>query len=78
MVQVGDRVRIKSSIKVYHHPEHRNEPFDIQGLEGEVADIVTQWKGRPVSANFPVQVQFHKKFRVHLRQEELEMVGTMA
>jgi len=34
-LKVGDRVRVKESIIVYHHPEHRNQSFDIKGLEGE-------------------------------------------
>ena len=73
-MKVGDRVSVKTSVKVYHHPEHRNQSFDIEGLTGEVVAIVTQWQGRPVSANFPVQVQFDKKFRVHLREDELNVV----
>ncbi len=75
-MKVGDRVSVKKSVKVYHHPEHRNQPFNIEGREGEVVAIVTQWQGRPVSANFPVQVQFDKKFRVHLREDELDVVST--
>lgn len=71
-MKVGDRVRVKNSVMVYHHPEHRNQPFDLQGKEGEVSAIVTEWKGRPVSANLPVQVKFEKKFRTHFREDELE------
>lgn len=74
-MKVGDRVRVKESTIVYHHPEHRNEPFDIKGLEGEVVAFVTEWRGRPVSANLPVQVQFSKKFKVHLRESELEAMS---
>jgi hypothetical protein len=29
---------------------------------------------RPVSANFPFQVQFGNKFRAHLQAEELELI----
>ncbi|MGL5921746.1 ferredoxin-thioredoxin reductase variable chain, partial [Chroococcidiopsis sp.] len=39
-MKVGDRVRVKESVIVYHHPEHRNQPFDIKGLEGDVLGIV--------------------------------------
>lgn len=74
-MKVGDRVRVKESIVVYHYPGHRNEPFDIKGLEGEVKAIVKEWKGRPVSANFPVQVKFEGKFKAHLREDELEKIG---
>jgi hypothetical protein len=73
-MKVGDRVRVKESIIVYHHPKHRNEPYDIKGQEGEVAAIVSNWRGKTISANFPVQVKFDGKFKAHLRQDELELV----
>ncbi|MCC5616955.1 ferredoxin-thioredoxin reductase variable chain [Nostoc sp. CHAB 5836] len=73
-MKVGDRVRVKDSVVVYHHPEHRNQPFDIKGIEGDVIGIATQWQGRPVSANLPVVVQFTKKFKAHLRENELEVI----
>lgn len=73
-MKVGDRVRIKDSVVVYHHPEHRSQPFDLKGVEGEVEAIVTQWQGRPVSANLPILVRFSKKFKAHLRENELEIV----
>jgi hypothetical protein len=74
VMQVGDRVRVSESVVVYHHPEHRNEAFDIQGLEGEVTAIITNWEGRPVSANYPVYVKFNKKFRAHLQESEIELL----
>ncbi|WP_179069223.1 ferredoxin-thioredoxin reductase variable chain [Nostoc sp. C052] len=73
-MKVGDRVRVKESVVVYHHPEHRNQAFDIKGTEGDVIGIATQWQGRPVSANLPVVVQFSKKFKAHLRENELEVI----
>jgi len=75
-MKVGDRVRVKESVVVYHHPEHRNEAFDIKGQEGEVADVVKEWQGKPISANFPVVVKFSKKFKAHLREEELEAIDS--
>ncbi|MBD2495038.1 ferredoxin-thioredoxin reductase variable chain [Nostoc sp. FACHB-280] len=74
LMKVGDRVRVVKSVLVYHHPEHRSQAFDLEGSEGEVVDIVTQWQGRPVSANLPVLVQFSKKFKAHLRENELEII----
>ncbi|MEH1826817.1 MAG: ferredoxin-thioredoxin reductase variable chain [Nostoc sp.] len=74
VMEVGDRVRVKDSVVVYHHPEHRNQAFDIKGTEGDVIGIATQWQGRPVSANLPVVVQFSKKFKAHLRENELEII----
>ncbi|NWF58103.1 MAG: ferredoxin--nitrite reductase [Fischerella sp.] len=74
VMKKGDRVRVKESVVVYHHPEHRGNAFDLKGTEGEVVDIVTQWEGRPVSANLPIQVQFSKKFKAHFREKELEII----
>lgn len=74
VMKVGDRVRIKESVVVYHHPEHRSQPFDLKGSEGDVEAIVTQWQGRPVSANLPILVKFSKKFKAHLRENELELI----
>jgi len=73
-MKVGDRVRVSASVVVYHHPEHRGEAFDIKGEEGEVIGIVNEWKGRPVSANFPVLIKFSKRFRAHLREDEVETI----
>ena len=73
-MKVGDRVRVKESVVVYHHPEHRSQAFDIQGTEGEIVTVVTQWHDRPVSANFPFLVQFSKKFKAHLRDFEIEVI----
>jgi len=74
LMKVGDRIRVNQSVVVYHHPEHRGKAFDLKGSEGEVVDIVTQWQGRPVSANLPILVQFNKKFKAHLRENELEII----
>jgi len=60
-MKVGDRIRVKESIIVYH-PESRNQPFDIMGLEGEVVGLLTNGE-QTISANLPVYVQFSKKFR---------------
>lgn len=74
-MKVGDRIRVKESVIVYHHPENRNQPFDIKGQEGEVIGVVTEWQGRPVSANLPIYVKFSKKFKAHLRENELELLS---
>lgn len=73
-MQIGDRVRVSESVIVYHHPQNKNQPFDTVGQEGEVTAIVTEWQGRPVSANLPVVVKFEKKFQAHFREDELETV----
>jgi hypothetical protein len=74
-MKVGDRVRVKASVVVYHHPEHRNEPFDIKGMEGELRSVIRDWNGRPISANYPFLVQFEGKFRSHLHESEIELVS---
>lgn len=67
-------MRVRTSVIVYHHPEHRNQPFDLKGMEGEVTAVIQDWNGRPISANFPFQVQFGNKFRAHLQADELEVI----
>lgn len=74
-MQVGDRVRVQKSIMVYHHPKSRNEPFDVQGLQGEVVALVNEWQGKSISANLPLQVKFEKKFKAHFREDELELLS---
>ncbi len=74
MIAVGTRVRVQASVMIYHHPGHRNQAFDMKGLEGEVMAIVDQWQGRPVSANYQIQVKFPDKLRAHFREDELEVV----
>ncbi|MBD2577039.1 ferredoxin-thioredoxin reductase variable chain [Oscillatoria sp. FACHB-1406] len=73
-MKVGDRVRVIQSVVVYHHPEHKKGAFDLKGMEGEIKEIVTEWQGRPVSANLPVFVQFMPKFKAHFREDELEII----
>lgn len=73
-MKVGDRVRVTTSVIVYHHPKHKQQPFDIKEMEGEVIAILSDWQGRPISANLPVLVQFEKPFRAHFREDELEVL----
>ena len=72
MIEVGDRVRVKESVTVYHHPEYRNQPFELKGLEGEVVAVLNDWKGRVISPNLPIEVKFSKKFKAHFQPQELE------
>jgi hypothetical protein len=72
---VGTRVRVATSVIVYHHPEHRNQAFDLKGQEGEVLEVVREWQGRPVSANLPYLVKFGGKFRAHFHESELESIA---
>lgn len=77
-VEAGARVRVLGPLKVFHVP--KNPEFDIGGMEGEVKEIVTTFKGKPVSATFPYKVQLvtsgeeSRKFFVHLKDDEFEVV----
>jgi Ferredoxin thioredoxin reductase variable alpha chain len=78
MMKVGDRVRVIESVIVYHHPEHRNQPFDLKGCDGEISKILQDWQGRPISPNMPIYVkfrQFTKPLTAHFRAEELESIA---
>ncbi|MEY2976777.1 MAG: ferredoxin-thioredoxin reductase variable chain [Prochlorotrichaceae cyanobacterium] len=74
-MKIGDRVRVKESVVVYHHPQHRNQAFDLQGTEGEVSALANEWNGTAISANLPIQVAFSSKFKAHLREDELELLS---
>ena len=70
IMQPGDKVRVTSSVVVFHHPQNRGQAFDLKGQEGEVVSVLENWKGRPISPTLPVVVAFGK-FRAHLRADEL-------
>lgn len=70
----GDRVRVIKSVIVYHYPKNKKQPFDIKGMEGEIHEYMTEWRGRPISPNLPVVVKFDKKFKAHLREDEVEII----
>ena len=74
-MQVGEQVRVKESVVIYHHPEHRNQPFDIQGFQGELIQVIKDWQGQEVSANYPYLIKLSKKLRVHLGEHELEAIS---
>lgn len=77
-VEAGTRIRVLGPLKVFHVPKHPE--LDIGGLEGEVKDVVTTFKGKPVSATFPFKVQLMtpgedgRKFFAHLKDDEFEVV----
>ncbi len=73
-MKIGDQVRVQTSVIVYHHPEHRNQPYDIQGLEGEILDVITDWNGRVISPNYPFLVSFSPKFCAHLQKNEIQVI----
>jgi hypothetical protein len=72
-MQPGDQVKVSRSVVIYNHPQHRGEAFDMEGQQGEVFNVLNDWKGRPISPNLPVVVAFGK-FRAHFREDELAAV----
>lgn len=78
-MNVGDRIRIKESVIFYHHPLHKNEAFDAKGLEGAITKVLSDYKGRPISPNFPIQAEFpvegaKRPFKAHLQASEIELI----
>jgi len=73
VMQTGDQVRVCRPVVVYNHPQHRGEAFDMEGQQGEVLNVLNDWKGRPISPTLPVVVVFGK-FRAHFREDELATV----
>ncbi|MEO1351193.1 MAG: ferredoxin-thioredoxin reductase variable chain [Cyanobacteria bacterium J06635_15] len=78
-MKVGDRVRISAPVTLYHYPLSRNQPHNAQGMEGTIVNILTDWKGRAISPNFPVIVEFDvegakRPFKAHLTEAELEVI----
>jgi hypothetical protein len=80
-VVAGTRIRVRHDgpLKVFHVP--KNPELDINGMEGEVKDVVTTFKGKPISATLPYKVQMvltrgeeSRKFFVHLKEDEFEVV----
>jgi hypothetical protein len=72
-MQLGDQVKVSSSVVIYNHPQHRGEAFDMEGQQGEVFNVLNDWKGRPISPTLPVVVAFGR-FRAHFREDELAAV----
>ncbi len=72
-MQPGDQVTVSESVVVFHHPQHRGQAFDLKGQQGEVVQVLNDWKGRTISPTLPVVVAFGK-FRAHFRADELQAV----
>ncbi|KAF3785854.1 Ferredoxin-thioredoxin reductase variable chain [Nymphaea thermarum] len=77
--KIGARVRVTVPLKVYHVPKVAE--LDLNGMEGEIKDNVSIWKGKHISANLPYKVQFAAqvgdrsiKFFAHLREDEFEYI----
>ena len=72
-MQAGDQVKVIQSVVLFNHPEHRGQAFDMQGQQGQVHDVLHDWKGRTISPTLPVVVAFGR-FRAHFRADELDVL----
>eukprot|EP00475_Leptophrys_vorax_P039183 TRINITY_DN70335_c0_g1_i1.p1 TRINITY_DN70335_c0_g1~~TRINITY_DN70335_c0_g1_i1.p1 ORF type:complete len:149 (-),score=12.01 TRINITY_DN70335_c0_g1_i1:110-556(-) len=75
---VGDKVRVVGEVTAFHVPGVKQ--MSLQGQEGIVKEIVTVFKGKPISANLPYKVAFDievdgakKKFFAHFKDDEIEV-----
>lgn len=78
-MKAGDRVRVSTPVVLFHHPKYRNRPHNAEGMEGIIKEVLADWKGRPISPNFPVVVEFpiegaKRPFKAHLASAELEVL----
>ena len=73
-MKVGDHVRVIQSVLVYHHPQHKKEPLDLKGAEGQIVKLLNDGSGRPISPNLPIFIEFENKFKAHLRDDEIEVI----
>nr|GFA70326.1 ferredoxin-thioredoxin reductase, variable chain-like [Tanacetum cinerariifolium] len=81
-VKVGARVRVKVPLKVYHVP--KVSEVELNGKEGKIKENIAVWKGKYISASFPIKVEFFEvlegrgnapvKFFAHLKQDEFEYI----
>lgn len=78
-MDVGARVRVKSSVVVYHVPKTKGRAIDLRGLEGVVDARADVHDGKKTSATMPCKVALPlpdgsgKTFIAHLEEEELEL-----
>ncbi|XP_071708829.1 ferredoxin-thioredoxin reductase, variable chain-like [Rutidosis leptorrhynchoides] len=81
-VKVGARVRVTVPLTVYHVP--KVPELDLHGKEGTVKENVAVWKGKQISANYPIKIEFLEvlegrgdkpvKFFAHLKDDEFEYI----
>jgi Ferredoxin thioredoxin reductase variable alpha chain len=78
---IGRKVRVKVPLKVYHVA--RSPELDLNGMIGVVKQYVGIWKGKRITPNLPLKVEFllpvegetkPVKFFAHLREGELEFL----
>lgn len=74
----GTKVRVKTSVVVFHVPKMKGQGKDLKGLEGVVDSRADAHEGVAVSATFGARVKLpvgdgsEKTFIAHLEDDELE------
>ena len=71
-IEAGAKIRVTADVTLHHVPKKPN--YQLKGKEGEVADVVSFFKGKQISANLPYKCIFYeqqedgkeKKFTAHL------------
>lgn len=72
---LGTRVRVKTSVIMYHYPKQRNKEVDVLGLEGTVTGDLREKEGIEMTATKPYMVRFEEpKFIAHFGEDELEVL----
>jgi hypothetical protein len=81
-IEAGTKVKVTKSVKIYHMPK-RQDGLDLQGFEGTVQEVITEYQGKPLTANCPYKIQFlipkddgkDQKLISHLKASEIEAVA---
>uniref|UniRef100_A0A7S3YUW6 Ferredoxin thioredoxin reductase alpha chain domain-containing protein n=1 Tax=Lotharella globosa TaxID=91324 RepID=A0A7S3YUW6_9EUKA len=77
----GTEVKVVRPIDVFHVPGLK-EGLNLEGRIGVILDDVSEYKGKEISANLPLRIQFkmtsddgkEKEFQAHLSPDEVEKV----
>jgi hypothetical protein len=78
-IPAGSKIRVVGKLIVYHVPKVKE--LNLEGMEGEVKDVVSNYKGTTISANLPLKCEFvtevegkSVKFFAHLKSDEVETI----
>ncbi|DBB14869.1 TPA: hypothetical protein ACH3X3_004472 [Trebouxia sp. C0006] len=80
-VKAGDKLKVKESRIIYHSPKHK-EGLDLNGMEGELMEVIEKYQGKQLSANLPYKTLFmipkddgkDQKLIAHLAAGEFDKV----
>ncbi|GJQ15104.1 hypothetical protein GpartN1_g7079.t1 [Galdieria partita] len=76
-IRCGDLVQVKADLVVYHVPKMKGQGISLKDKVGKVIGFCDSYKGEPITANYPIVVEFtHDSlvFTSHLAVEELQRV----